>query len=288
MSDAVHTRETTSTTTSTKGIVRPGEVGQAFELRRFPPAPALEPFVERYWAVHWDRRGREPYPVRLISQPCVNITFTHDSAILHGVGTGTSTHLLDGVGRTFGVKFRPGGYAAFAGRSAVGLTDRSLPLASALEVDEPTVERLTGLVRDAEDSEAVRHLDSHLTELLPAQVDDTYHDLLRMISMLLRDRTITRVAHLSVRSGISVRTLQRQFRHYLGVGPKWLIRRYRLHDGAESLATDPRVDPAQLSVELGWFDQAHFTRDFAALLGTSPMAYAAACRRADSPFYDGT
>ena len=34
-------------------------------------------------------------------------------------------------------------------------------------------------------------------------------------------------------------------------------------------------DLAALAVELGWFDQSHFTRDFTALVGQPPAAYAA-------------
>lgn len=271
-------------TASTKGIVRPNEVAEQIDLRRYPPASEIATFVERYWTVHWDRRGRDPYPVRLISQPCVNITFTaEDGGMLHGVGTGTSTHWLSGTGRVFGVKFRPGGFAAFSGCSGADLTDRSLPLANALApTARDRISELTASVLAASDHRAVRLLDGLLAENVPARVDDAYHLVLRMVDSMLHDRTVTRVAHVAERFDISVRTLQRLFRHYLGVGPKWLIRRYRLHDGAERLANDPGVDSAQLAVELGWFDQAHFTRDFGALIGTSPMAYAAACRRDDS------
>ena len=78
------------------------------------------------------------------------------------------------------------------------------------------------------------------------------------------------------RHGLSERTLQRLFRRYVGVGPKWVLQRARLHDAVERLDTaDGPVDLAALATELGWFDQAHFTRDFTALVGQSPAAYAA-------------
>jgi AraC-like DNA-binding protein len=67
--------------------------------------------------------------------------------------------------------------------------------------------------------------------------------------------------------------LQRWFNEYVGVGPKWVINRYRLHEAIERLAGDLPVDWTQLALELGYFDQAHFIRDFKALVGVPPAAY---------------
>ena len=45
-------------------------------------------------------------------------------------------------------------------------------------------------------------------------------------------------------------------------------------DMKESLERGERVDLAALAAELGYADQAHFCRDFAAEVGESPLAYA--------------
>ena len=79
------------------------------------------------------------------------------------------------------------------------------------------------------------------------------------------------------RHGLSVRALQRLFRGFVGVGPKWVLQRYRLHDAVTAIDTDPgaMADLAGLAASLGWSDQSHFTRDFTAAVGVSPHAYAA-------------
>ena len=76
---------------------------------------------------------------------------------------------------------------------------------------------------------------------------------------------------------MSARTLQRLFRRYVGVGPKWVLQRYRLHEAAERIADGYDGDWAALALDLGYFDQAHFIKDFKALVGCSPAEYAAAC-----------
>jgi AraC-like DNA-binding protein len=73
---------------------------------------------------------------------------------------------------------------------------------------------------------------------------------------------------------LTTRTLQRLFATYVGVSPKWVIQRYRLHEAAEQLAADPSINQASLAAELGYSDQAHFVRDFKRIVGMTPAAYA--------------
>ncbi len=74
--------------------------------------------------------------------------------------------------------------------------------------------------------------------------------------------------------GMNVRRLQRLFAEYVGIGPKWVIRRYRLREVTERLANGAEPNWAALAVELGYADQAHFARDFKDMFGESPTKYA--------------
>ena len=66
----------------------------------------------------------------------------------------------------------------------------------------------------------------------------------------------------------------RQFTRYVGVSPKWVIQRYRLHEALERLERGAEVDRVELALTLGYFDQAHFVRDFKRFVGVSPGDYA--------------
>jgi len=89
------------------------------------------------------------------------------------------------------------------------------------------------------------------------------------------DSDVVRVDDLARRCGCSVRGLQRLTRRYVGVGPKWLIRRQRMHDAVAALDGGSTETLAELAVRLGWYDQSQFARDFTALVGSSPVAYRA-------------
>ena len=83
----------------------------------------------------------------------------------------------------------------------------------------------------------------------------------------------TRVSDIAADRSVSVRTLERLFARYVGVSPKWVLQRYRLHEALEQLAGQAAPDYSRLAVDLGYFDHAHFIRDFRAVAGRSPAEY---------------
>jgi AraC-like DNA-binding protein len=68
--------------------------------------------------------------------------------------------------------------------------------------------------------------------------------------------------------------VQRLFADYVGVSPKWVMRRARLHEAASRADLGKVVDWAELAVDLGYADQAHLTRDFTDTIGVPPGRYA--------------
>jgi transcriptional regulator GlxA family with amidase domain len=72
---------------------------------------------------------------------------------------------------------------------------------------------------------------------------------------------------------MSIRSLQRLFATYVGVSPKAALARHRLQDAAALMDAGEVDDLAGLAASLGWFDQAHFSRDFRSVVGMPPSAY---------------
>jgi AraC-like DNA-binding protein len=74
-------------------------------------------------------------------------------------------------------------------------------------------------------------------------------------------------------SGLNPRRLQRLFRKHVGASPKWVIQRYRLHKAIARVQAGIAFSWKALALELGYFDQVHFVRDFRHMVGMSPGEY---------------
>ena len=77
------------------------------------------------------------------------------------------------------------------------------------------------------------------------------------------------------RHALGTRQLQRLFSRYVGATPKWVLARYRMHDAVTVLDEGHDGSLADLAATHGWYDQAHFNRDFRRLVGQSPGEYVA-------------
>ena len=256
-------------TASTRGILRPHEGSRHFRLTREYPSPELATWVERHWMVEWDLQA--PYTQELLNHPTVNVAVEPGFAGVYGIRTERDRKTIDGTGRVVGVKFRPGAFQPFFGRSVHQLTNRVLPVAA---VFGRAGDELADAVR-AEPREPFAVMETFLRERAPAP-DANLDVLARIVQTMLEDPAVVRVDELAARHAMSSRTLQRLFRCYVGVSPKWVLRRYRLHEAAERIAEGRDGDWAATALELGYFDQAHFIRDFKALVGASPAQYAGA------------
>jgi AraC-like DNA-binding protein len=255
-----------------RGILnlRPAEAQAGSGLTRYWPSADLAPFVEHYWSVRWDLS--EPRVAETVPHPSVHVVLADGGeGEVVGVMRRKFTRVLQGRGRVLGTKFHPGAFRPFLAGPVSALTDRRVPLG---ELFGPAGHRLVSraLARD-DDREAIAVVESFLRGRRPVAVE-AMALAGRAAARIAGDRSLTRVDRLARELGTTVRALQRLFGEYVGVGPKWVIQRYRLLDAVERVAEGASVDWADLALELGYADQAHFIRAFRRLVGRPPADYA--------------
>ncbi|MGW3494321.1 AraC family transcriptional regulator [Streptomyces sp. NPDC001020] len=261
----------------TRGIVDAAELLSRVAFRRHEPAEPLRPYLEHYWLMDWDLS--QPHASHVVPHPSVNIVFQRYEGRppfgeLSGIGLKLFTQKLEGRGRVCGIQFRPGGFRPFApGSPVTDWTDRRVPLSEFY----PDVDPAAVLTPDDERAR-VAALDAFLLSLAP-RPDPQAELATTLVDRIRTDRTIRRVADFARAEGMSVRLLQRLFAAYVGVGPKWVILRYRIHEVLEHAESDQAVDWAGLAADLGYADQAHLVRDFTTTVGVPPTAYTPRAQR---------
>ena len=255
-----------------RGVLRPGLAAERFTLARFRSSGPLEPFVDFYWIIRWDLRGQPPHEQTILPHPNVNLAFEASGAGIYGVDRSLFVRRLDGQGKALGVRFRAGCFRPFWGAPVSQLSDRVVPAA---RVFGPLAEKTRQVVMCADrDDDMTSHAESMLFSALPER-DPVAEQAAALVALITSDSSLRRVDQLADVSGLSVRGLQRLFADYVGVGPKWVMRRARLHEASERAGSGEPVDWAALAADLGYADQAHLTRDFTATIGVPPSRYQA-------------
>ncbi|MBO4254287.1 helix-turn-helix domain-containing protein [Streptomyces griseorubiginosus] len=257
----------------TRGIVGAADFLARVDFRRPDAAEPLRAYVEYYWLIDWDLP--EPYVSHVVPHPAVHVVFQHFEGQepfveIAGVQHGLFTQKLEGRGRVCGIKFRPGRFRAFA-------PDRPVSAWTGRRVRSPEVlpdADLAAVLAPDDETARVAALDAFLLARDP-RPDPQAELAAALVERARTDRSIRRVTELARTEGMSVRLLQRLFAAHVGVGPKWVILRYRIHEALERAESSDKLDWATLAADLGYADQAHLVRDFTATVGVPPTAYAA-------------
>ena len=257
-----------------RGILtrHPPQAGK-FRHSRRSPAASLSSWIDHYWMVVWDLRGLEPYRAQMLPHPNFQVVFEEGGSQVGGVSTRMFTRVLQGESHVFGVKFSAGAFRPFLRGPASSLADRTVAVTQVLGEEVGALEAIL-ISRDASEDDMIAAANAFFLPRLPAAPDETIVLAGQLVRRILEDRDIKTVDDLVSKAGIGKRTLQRVFNEYVGVNPKWVIRRYRLHELIERVHDSQNpVDWAQLALELGYFDQAHLINDFRSIVGCSPVQY---------------
>jgi len=256
-----------------RGVLRPSAATSRFTLATREPPAELAAFVEYYWIVRWDLRGEPDHTQSVLPHPNVHLAFEAPAAQIHGVSRSLFSRRLSGSGKVLGVRFRAGGFRPFLGTPVRQLTDR---VVSAGTVFGAAAERTRALIMntDAGDEEMAGHASRLLLDVSP-HADPMAGQAAALVELIVTDASLRRVRELGSVSGMSIRSLERLFREYVGVTPKWVMRRARLHEAASRVDSGEPIDWSLLAADLGYADQAHLTRDFTRTIGVPPSEYAA-------------
>jgi AraC-like DNA-binding protein len=244
--------------------------------RELHPHPALRPYVDRFWLRGPDPDGsatdgataaaRAVPPVRIMPDGCIDVLVDVPSGAARVVGTMTRAVTYDGEPGAMlaAVRFRPGGAQPFLRVPAVELTDKVLaardlaagwldvrgvvpatPRAVIAGLERALLERLHAVGLDRN----VCHATQRLLAPAPPRIDALARELRH-----------------------SRQHLARLFREHVGVSPKEFARVARLQRALSHLQCAPGEGLASAALALGYYDQAHMTRDFNDIAGLTPHA----------------
>ncbi|WP_072690023.1 helix-turn-helix domain-containing protein [Rhodococcus marinonascens] len=251
-----------------EAVVYPTAGAKVFEVERIAPREALAEFVDYHWLVRWS--VEKPYQQQVVPQPRIHIAAEGGQLLVHGISRKPFYRTLTASGHVLGAAFHAGGFRPLLGGSVGAISGTVQPARHLLADDDRLI--ASQILAGTDSAGMLEAFEHYLLRTHPVP-DPTGREVTALVDQSRRRRDIVRADQLAAHAGCSSRTLQRLFAEYVGVGPKWVIQRFRILDAAAAAHSGDPIDWSALAYELGFSDQAHLTRVFTQVVGTPPATY---------------
>lgn len=236
-------------------------------LEHAPPS-ALAGRVECLWTLRSE--GVEALN-RVLPDGCMDLLF--DLVDGRGFAVGAMTRALpvrlSGRVEILGVRFRPGGAASLLDIPAGELTDLTVAL------EDLGRELRAGCRRVLDADSAHAALPTVIEVLGGLRAHEPEPLAIAAWTRLASTAGAVPVRAMAAELGVGERRLQRVFYDHVGLTPKEAARVARLKAALAMLRADSGLALGRVALRAGYFDQAHFNREFARLVGVAPGAWRA-------------
>ncbi len=245
------------------------------------PCAELRPYISRYWI--WDGESELP---TMLPGTGGELVFQYEggmkvrledgefqrlpkSAMLSPRCRRFPLHTQEPVGFV-SVRFRVGALRHFCRIPSGELVDRYLSAADIWGRSGAAVEaRITD---SRTNGERISVVESFLLEQFRSNKQSSYEWLDRAFHQLYYHRAKSLDMVVS-QSDVSVRHFQKVFKQYAKVSPKYFRRVARMEIVMRQLLLDGRSRYLDLALENGFYDQAHFIKDFQSFTGETPTRF---------------
>jgi AraC-like DNA-binding protein len=222
--------------------------------REIAPSPAFAQSIECFWTTV-PEPGETAH--RVTPDGCADVVLSSDGLIL--VGAMTEFQDVASSGVTTGVRFRPAMWTSQFRIRADRITDRVVAL------EDVWGSRARALAARLDPAASLEHAARTFESILqPTAASNPFQ---RAVEWMQSRHGCLAMDELARRTGLSVRQLRRVSLEQTGLTPKFLARVLRFRHAAA------RIEPgagADLALECGYYDQAHFINEFREFSGRTP------------------
>lgn len=256
------------------------------QYQEFRPAEPLAKFIKCFWALE-SEASQSTSPERILPDGCTEMVFhlgdpfdQHNAdgaterqplALLVGQMRGCLLIQPTGRVRVLGVRFWPGGAYPFLALPQNEIAGSVIALDS---VWGATSRDLHSRIADSKTpAESVRQVEATLLGRLN-QFHRHDDGVFQAIALILLSGGRQPVESLADDMGIGLRRLDRIFNTRVGLTPKTLCRIVRFQRVFKMLERSERArDWVQIALDCGYYDQAHFVKEFREFAGKAPTVF---------------
>lgn len=241
------------------------------------PSTALLPYIETYWTYDSFMMGMQT--VKVLPDGCVDILLNCKEEAAENelpsfcpyiVGTMTTFSDVtynDGM-QMMGIRFRPGGITAFIQLPIHEITNQRIEMGLIETVFEKTRFQ-DDLAEKKNLYERIRYVDSYLlSRLQHANIPD--RQVMTAVNLMEQNRGCLPIGELMDKVCLSQRQFERKFKAIIGISPKVFSSVIRFRHAHELLQQQSEQSIFLTAIDCGYYDHAHFIREFKRFTGQTP------------------
>lgn len=236
------------------------------------PCVALRPYIYCFWELRAIKSLATTYSYRVISDGCIDLVVdcqSFNGMIIAGITSAATEVQVDGNVSYFGIRFLPAGISHFIKFPLHEIQNLMTPIS---DLSERAADELSKLVFEKKDFEQkIRVTESFLLKKMYSQNTEMHPALAHALHHILHTS-----GDLSIQTKaaqwISPRQLRRLFHEHIGCSPKLFARIVRFQKTLYTMRYGKTVEKLNSFYQHGYFDQAHFIKEFKLLYGATPRS----------------
>jgi len=255
------------------------------DYNTYAPSSLLEAFVKCFWTLAAPATD-EPERQRIVPDGCMemifhcgdlykqyispNETIVQPRSFLFGQITTPLEIEPTGSTNIFAIRFHPEGFMPFATLPIKEMENKAVPLETLF--GKAGLQLETDILQAANSSARIAVAENFLQQQLatPQAVDFIAR---QSVAAMWQVKGQLSVDDLSEQLNINRRQLERRFATVIGLSPKQLAKIVRLQAALKMLEQRQFTSLTELAYENGYYDQAHFIKDFKEFTGMSPKQF---------------
>jgi len=256
-----------------------------FSVREYQPSAPLKQFVDCFWEGTFNLDGSENVSFRMVPNACLELIIHLDDLrcnfpgpespvqtpdyMLIGLFTETAEVHFTGTVPVFTIRFKPEALFSLFSLSGTEVFGRYEDISLMLGSD---FRDFCHRIREKKDtSEMIAFSEQYLMSKLKER--ESKPDYVGKAAELMRNPGLSNIKEISNEVCISERQLERKFREIIGIAPKHYLRLTRINRVLKILERGRSLDLTSIAYHCGYFDQAHFIKDFKKITGKNPSLF---------------
>lgn len=246
------------------------QTGQSVSYREISPDHSLSQVIYCYWELKTHERLQTPFTYRVVADGCIDLFFQLDKPaenFVMGFCKKYTEFPLDHSFHYAGVRFLPTMFPALFKVDAKMLSNR-------FERLEHVANGLSVFIAENfsehdEFTQIKSRFDQYFFELIKKAHPDLDRRFQHALSFILKNSGVVNV-QTDLDFGLSQRQLRRYFEYYIGDTAKTFSQVVRFQNILNAKPSTQSLRQNNLFFDLGYYDQAHFIKEFKNFYGVTP------------------